>query len=194
MSSRPISIKVGSVSSARSAIGDALNSYRRVQYLIAASPLASREIRDADSVAEEGRRRYTIDDIDDTPVFPSSSSQLNDDPFVSQLTWDDEFDGSSIQTRLPNMHDKVHGTAVSSGKLPSCREDTPLLQPLSDPGSSRPDPAVHSDASQDTLTPGRVYHTTRPLQRCQSNVSSYSARPPPEGQSTFGQSVRDALV
>ncbi|KAM6498264.1 Transmembrane amino acid transporter domain containing protein [Amanita muscaria] len=190
MSSVPISISVGSVSSARSAIGDALNSYRRVQYLIAESSVASfRDIRDDDSAAEEGECQHAVEDIDETPEIPPSSSQDND-AFISQLSWDEELENSSLQVVLekpPKL--QQHRISATYRIKDACDEDTPLLPNSYTPGDSSRNPVTRGDASQENLTPGGTYHAIRTMERRPSAVSSKSVREFHAGHSTFGQSL-----
>ncbi|KAF8634006.1 hypothetical protein AX15_001180 [Amanita polypyramis BW_CC] len=191
MSSLPISIRVGSVSSARSTIESALNSYRRVQYLIAESPIGSSDnILDAENDVEEGEFRHPYDD-----AIEGAPSRANDDSFVSQLLWDEETNNVTSSREQVDPREKTqilqhHKDSISSERSEQHREDTPLLQT---PSGSTSNPAVCIPPSQEISTTGHARHAIAPRRR-PSAISSHSAQNFCDGQSTFGQSLFNTIT
>ncbi|KAF8640666.1 hypothetical protein AX17_000323 [Amanita inopinata Kibby_2008] len=194
MSAIPTSISVGSVSSARSAIGDALNSYRRAQYIIAGSPIVpSIEISDIeDNVGEgcaqslEGSRRI--------PVLHASSQ--SEDLSLDQPSWRDEV-GSGPYLPIIRAQQRYHPIPHQcrdprpSRQSIKAHENTPLIRAVASPGHF----AHPSLPAQEAIPSERTYYAvSSPCARRPSATSSTRLRYHHGGQSTFGQTLFNSIA
>jgi len=206
-------------SSARSSVRDAIQSYRRAQYLVAGSTVVSAsDVGDLDEDDEESQQRslhlqdndYDSADEDDPDAI---SRTQQDDPFISQLEWDEDYGSPPCQVRKEQTTWKVKRKSPDGGdplQAPQIvytrvedvpKEDTPLItKPVSfstlPPTSGRVISLSRSSAIKDSTLALDVPSHPGPSRRRLSSTSAISAKGIRHhgGQSTFGQTLFNAIA
>ncbi|KAF7345032.1 Aa-trans domain-containing protein [Mycena venus] len=161
MTSLPTSFQVGSASSGQSVL-DAIASYRRAQYLVAGSTVASLSDNSDPFTDEEAGLGFFDQDIveeDIEEVAEAGGSPQESDGFIGQFDWDDMPSETSESPTTPRaalpFSRKV---PASSGSRPAERtepddernEHTPLLRKTIS-FTNTPHPRRTSTAANDTL-------------------------------------------
>ncbi|CAA7266602.1 unnamed protein product [Cyclocybe aegerita] len=213
MASFPASF-IGSASSARSSVRDAIQSYRRAQYLVAGSTVASAsETSDVEEDDEEcqfdSRRRFATgededyDSADENDLTDlTSPARDRDDSFIGQLDWDEDYDSPRQSVRREQAARAARGGRSHEARSPlgihvsspTHREDTPLLtkkpSKISFAPSSHPQ-HIHGGppATKDTLIVPSMpsYNATlAPPPPLSRRLSSSSALSAKSGRYHFG--------
>ncbi|KAF9015332.1 transmembrane amino acid transporter protein-domain-containing protein [Cyathus striatus] len=209
MTSLSTSFTIGSASSA--SVRDAIASYRRAQYLVAGSTVASAsETSDFEDDEESRIGDLGEEDEDEDSVINQHAIRSRDDSFIGQLDWDEEHDapertGTAIPPgRFPRRaRDRLqpaasYGTSSSPILDVAPREDSPLLQrkiSFTTPPHPRHSAGVSHNHKDDVPTPYLAVPPT--LQRRPSALSTKSGRSVKYtygGQSTFGQTLFNSIA
>ncbi|KAJ7500945.1 transmembrane amino acid transporter protein-domain-containing protein [Mycena galericulata] len=193
MTSLPTSFVVGSATSGQS-VRDAIASYRRAQYLVAGSAVASvSDESDPFSEEEAGIGYEDIEEeVDEQPVSSQESHG-----FIGQFDWDDvpsEEDPATPRATLPFSRRVAPPASIRPTERPTERpernERTPLLRKTIS-FTDVPHPRRTSTAANDTLT---VPLPAPSLRRRSSAASARSMKHNYGGQSTFGQTLFNSIA
>ncbi|KAH9486763.1 Vacuolar amino acid transporter 1 [Psilocybe cubensis] len=216
MSSFSPSFVVGSASSARVSVRDAIQSYRRAQYLVAGSTVASSDASDLeydDEDDEEAQRSFRLEnedsDVEDQELdaTPSGEPRGRDDSFIGQLNWDEEDNEStrhaSLREQTSILSDRRLRQPLSIQRLqlsgPSnVREDTPLLaKKVSFSALPRPYRTVEPGFPAKDLLPQTSVDEVSSASRRRLSTSSAASKGLHRqwgGQSTFGQTLFNSIA
>ncbi|KDR85164.1 hypothetical protein GALMADRAFT_233828 [Galerina marginata CBS 339.88] len=223
MASFTPSFNVGSASSARSSVRDAIQSYRRAQYLVAGSTVASSSDAASDLEEDDEEAQSRVSRINDEEDYDSEDeveglgipthSRPRDDSFVGQLNWDED-DASSRepipreQTMLFEGRLHVPRSYENRGSQPRGnarqREDTPLLakkvsfSTLPVPKRTLDGDLLAKDPSSLSLG-GPSYQAIAPISGrgrrfSTTSVASVKGSRQWGGQSTFGQTLFNSIA
>ncbi|KAK7465722.1 hypothetical protein VKT23_005693 [Stygiomarasmius scandens] len=195
--SLPSSFPYGSASSGHS-LTDAIASYRRAQYLVAGSTVASASEDSEEAPSDEESASNPFDRFEDDLIEDDHTPIAQDDSFVDQFQWDalDSASVAPVSTSLSPAQYRPHPVHEAT-------EGTPLLKPkVSFPPSPIPRrTSTISDQtgrSQVSHLEERRYTSSdelqrRPLMR-RASTSSKSGKHHFGGQSTFGQTLFNSIA
>ncbi|PPQ89588.1 hypothetical protein CVT25_012333 [Psilocybe cyanescens] len=218
MSSFSPSFVVGSASSARVSVRDAIQSYRRAQYLVAASTVASSsdtsdlEYDNEDDEEAQGSFRIGEEDSDfedqGLDGTPTAEPRARDDSFIGQLSWDEEYDSprqALLREQAAILSERHLRQPLSSHRLQlppsgpsSVREDTPLLnKKVSFSALPRPYRTVDAAFPAKDLLPAASFEEGTSVSRRRLSTSSSASKGVHRhwgGQSTFGQTLFNSIA
>ncbi|KAJ7030117.1 transmembrane amino acid transporter protein-domain-containing protein [Mycena alexandri] len=209
MTSAPTSFYVGSASSGQS-VRDAIASYRRAQYLVAGSTVASAS-DDSDPFSdEEAGLGFAEQDIDEEAIEEEAANASSDaEGFIGEFDWDD------------TPAERAESPATPRATLPFSRKilPSPGPRPLNERNDSErtarnertpllrktisftevPHPRRTSTAANDTLAVPLAGPSNNPgrsaaLRRRSSAASARSMKHNYGGQSTFGQTLFNSIA
>ncbi|KAF8140795.1 transmembrane amino acid transporter protein-domain-containing protein [Mycena galopus ATCC 62051] len=200
MTSLPTSFQVGSAASGQS-VYDAIASYRRAQFLVAGSTVASLSDTSDPFSDEEAGLGFVDQDIEEEDIEEIDASPQESDGFIGEFDWDD-----IIPSETPTT---PRATLPFSRKIPgppglppperteeqndARTERTPLLRKTIS-FTNTPHPRRTSTAApNDTLAVPLASPSGRPRRR--SSVASIrSMKHNYGGQSTFGQTLFNSIA
>ncbi|KAF7373238.1 Aa-trans domain-containing protein [Mycena sanguinolenta] len=198
MTSVPASFQVGSFSSGQS-VRDVIASYRRAQYLVAGSTVASLSDNSDPFSDEEAGLGFIDQDIDEEDIEEVDLRQESDG-FIGQFDWDDipSEPAETPTTPRPNLPFSRRvpvppGVRPESNEHDERTERTPLLRKtisFTDTPHPRHTP---STAANDSLAVPLVGSPGRPRRRS-SAASARSIKYNYGGQSTFGQTLFNSIA
>ncbi|KAJ7886674.1 transmembrane amino acid transporter protein-domain-containing protein [Mycena leptocephala] len=200
MTSVPASFQVGSASSGQS-VRDAIASYRRAQYLVAGSTVASVSDNSDPFSDEEAGFGFIDQDIEEELIEEAADaggSPQESDGIIGQFDWDDMHSETSESPTTPRA------TLPFSRKVPAPpdlrppeiterTERTPLLRKTIS-FTNTPHPRRASTAANDSLAVPLAGPSSFPARRRSSAASARSMRYSYGGQSTFGQTLFNSIA
>ncbi|KAJ7762013.1 transmembrane amino acid transporter protein-domain-containing protein [Mycena maculata] len=199
MTSLPTSFMVGSASSTSGqSVRDAIASYRRAQYLVAGSTVASVS-DDSDPFSDEEAATGFVDEIEEEDVeWPANAtgSSQESDGIIGEFDWDDlpsegtSEDPTTPRPTLPFSRRVAPPQGTRPTERPERNERTPLLRKTIS-FTDVPHPRRTSTAANDTLT---VPVVGTALRRRSSAASARSMKHNYGGQSTFGQTLFNSIA
>ncbi|KAJ7157928.1 transmembrane amino acid transporter protein-domain-containing protein [Mycena crocata] len=196
MTSVPTSFQVGSASSGQS-VRDAIASYRRVQYLVAGSTVASVSDNSDPFSDEEAGVGFFDQDIEEEDLEPAIASSHESEGFIGQFDWDDtptEETPTAPRPTLPFSRKIAPPTGPRPAERPERTERTPLLRKTIS-FTDIPHPRRTSTAANDTLTvPVAGPSGFAAGRRRSSAASARSMKYNYGGQSTFGQTLFNSIA
>ncbi|KAJ7657800.1 transmembrane amino acid transporter protein-domain-containing protein [Mycena polygramma] len=205
MASFSSSFQVGSASSGQSVL-DAIASYRRVQYLVAGSTVASVSDNSDPFTDEEAGFGFPEEDIEEEDAEEVAEAEAeatpDSDGIIGQFDWDDlrsETSESPTTPRpiLPFSRKVPAPPGVRPPEQTERTERTPLLRKTIS-FTNTPHPRRTSTAANDTLAvplAGPSGSPGRPgLRRRSSAASARSMRHNYGGQSTYGQTLFNSIA
>ncbi|KAJ7597211.1 transmembrane amino acid transporter protein-domain-containing protein [Mycena floridula] len=190
--SLPGSFVVGSVaSSARGSVADAIESYRRSQYLAAESAVASAS--DSSDFAAEDEESCFGAEIEEDDLLTPRPQTTDHSEFVSQLDWDDENDEPDVGSSGPLVAPSSPFLIPSFRGDGNTNENTPLIRKVSFASSSRPRYQTMGPVAKHKVSKGSLSNIPRAIPRRESGSN---LRPPAihGGQSTFGQTLFNSIA
>ncbi|KAK6977041.1 aa-trans domain-containing protein [Favolaschia claudopus] len=186
MTSLPTSFQVGSASSGQS-VRDAIASYRRAQYLVAGSTVASVS-DDSDPLDDEEAGFGAIEEEEDI-IEAERSPPESSDGFIGQFDWDED----ALDTPTTPKAALPFSRKISPSPGPRERnetERTPLLRKTIS-FTKTPVPRRASANNNEYLA---VPHAGPSLRRRSSAASARSMKYNYGGQSTFGQTLFNSIA
>ncbi|KAJ7677023.1 transmembrane amino acid transporter protein-domain-containing protein [Mycena polygramma] len=201
MASLPTSLQVGSASSGQT-VRDAIESYRRSQYLVAGSTVASVSDNSGFFPDEEARVGFSDEEeqnleeeTTESEATVTPNSDLTIDPFDWDVTPTPEISESpSIRPTptLPLGRTVPPGPALRTSEQPVQSERTPLLRKTI---SFTNTPHPQRTAVSTSILSGPSGFPTRPGLRSRSSGASVrSIKSNYGGQSTFGQTLFNSIA
>ncbi|KAJ7619383.1 transmembrane amino acid transporter protein-domain-containing protein [Roridomyces roridus] len=192
MTSLPTTFMVGSASSGGQSVRDAIASYRRAQYLVAGSAVASVSDESADPFDDEeadiGGQEEEEEEQAAHPARPSS-----DVGFIGEFDWDEtpvEEEPTTPRANLPFSRKAFPSPRTQSSER---TERTPLLRKSISftklPHPRRPSTAANNDS---LAIPGHTISSA--TLRRPSAASTRSMKYNYGGQSTFGQTLFNSIA
>ncbi|KAJ7202464.1 transmembrane amino acid transporter protein-domain-containing protein [Mycena haematopus] len=201
MTSVPASFQVGSVSSGQS-VRDVIASYRRAQYLVAGSTVASLS-DDSDPFSdEEAGFGFVNQNIDEEYIEEADDSPQESEGFIGQFDWDD------ISSEPAESPTTPRATLPFSRKVPAPPGQRPPARNQQNEERNESTPLLRKTISfTDTPHPRRA-STSAPndylavplagpdgrLRRRSSAASARSMKYNHIGQSTFGQTLFNSIA